>query len=127
MEQLHYILCDSKTNTSYRYKDVWTSFNTSGWWPGIAPNAAANSNKSGVDDFSLQNTHYWRFKNIKVTYLLPKDWLKESKIASNASVYLDLQNTLLLTNYEGLDPEMEQNASPLPIPFTVVVGVDITF
>ena len=124
---MHRGLCDSKTNTSYRYKDVWTSFNTSGWWPGIAPNAAANSNKSGVDDFSLQNTHYWRFKNIKVTYLLPKDWLKESKIASNASVYLDLQNTLLLTNYEGLDPEMEQNASPLPIPFTVVVGVDITF
>ena len=39
----------------------------------------------------------------------------------------DLQNTLLLTNYEGLDPEMEQNASPLPIPFTVVLGVDITF
>ena len=79
------------------------------------------------DDFSLQNTHYWRFKNIKVTYLLPKDWMKKSKIASNASVYLDLQNTLLLTNYEGLDPEMEQNASPLPIPFTVVLGVDITF
>ena len=100
---------------------------TSGWWPGIAPNAAANSNKSGTDDFSLQNTHYWRFKNIKVTYLLPKDWMKKSKIASNASVYLDLQNTLLLTNYEGLDPEMEQNASPLPIPFTVVLGVDITF
>ena len=61
-----------------------------------------------------------------MTYLLPKDWLKESKIASNASVYLDLQNTLLLTNYEGLDPEMEQNASPLPNPFTVEVGDDIT-
>lgn len=124
---IHRGLCDSKINTSYRYKEVWTSFNTSGWWPGIAPNAAANSNKSGTDDFSLQNTHYWRFKNIKVTYLLPKDWMKKSKIASNASVYLDLQNTLLLTNYEGLDPEMEQNASPLPIPFTVVLGVDITF
>ena len=124
---IHRGLCDSKINTSYRYKEVWTSFNTSGWWPGIAPNAAANSNKSGTDDFSLQNTHYWRFKNIKVTYLLPKDWMKKSKIASNASVYLDLQNTLLLTNYEGLDPEMEQNASPLPIPFTVVLCVDITF
>ena len=66
---IHRGLCDSKINTSYRYKEVWTSFNTSGWWPGIAPNAAANSNKSGTDDFSLQNTHYWRFKNIKVTYL----------------------------------------------------------
>ena len=53
--------------------------------------------------------------------------MERSKFASNASIYMDLQNTLLLTNYEGLDPEMEQNASPLPIPFTVVVGVDITF
>lgn len=120
-------LADSKINTSYHYKDVWASFNTTGWYPGIAPNAAANSNKSGTDDFTLQNTNYWRFKNIKMTYLLPKNWLKDSKLASNASVYVDLQNTLLLTNYQGLDPEMEQNAAPFPIPFTVVLGVDITF
>ncbi|MDF9828954.1 SusC/RagA family TonB-linked outer membrane protein [Parabacteroides sp. PF5-6] len=120
-------LADSKINTSYRYKDVWTSFNTSGWWPGIAPNPTANNNKAGNDDFSLQNTNYWRFKDIKVTYLLPQNWLKDNKIASNAAVYVDLQNTLLLTNYQGLDPEMEQNAAPFPIPFTVVLGVDITF
>lgn len=120
-------LADSKINTSYRYKDIWTSFNTNGWWPGIAPNAAANSNKSGTDDFTLKNVNYWRFKDIKVTYTLPKNWVQGSRIASNAAVFVDLQNTLLLSNYEGLDPEMEQNAAPFPIPFTVVFGVDITF
>lgn len=120
-------LADSKLNTSYRYKDVWTSFNPTGWYPGIAPNAAANSNKSNTDDFTLKDVNFLRFKDIKVTYNLPKSWLENNKIASNASVYVDLQNTLLLTNYEGLDPEMEQNAAPFPIPFTVVLGVDITF
>ncbi|MDD4513980.1 TonB-dependent receptor [Massilibacteroides sp.] len=120
-------LAGDKLNTSYHYKDVWTSFNTTGWYPGIAPNAAANSNKSGTDDFTLKNVNYLRFKDIKVTYTLPKNWLEGSKIASNASVYMDLQNTLLFSNYDGLDPEMEKNAAPFPIPFTVVVGVDITF
>lgn len=120
-------LSSDKLNTSYRYKDVWTSFNTNGWWPSIATNAAANNNKSGTDDFTLKDVNYLRFKDIKVTYTLPKNWLQGSKIASNAAVYVDLQNTLLLSNYEGLDPEMEQNAAPFPIPFTVVMGVDITF
>lgn len=120
-------LSSDRLNTSYHYKDVWTSFNTTGWYPGIAPNAAANDNTSGTDDFTLKNVNYLRFKDIKVTYTLPKKWLEKNKIASNASVYLDLQNTLLFSNYEGLDPEMEKNAAPFPIPFTVVMGVDITF
>jgi TonB-linked SusC/RagA family outer membrane protein len=120
-------LCNTKLNTSYHVYDVWTSFNPDGWWPGIAANATANNNKSGTDDFSLKNTHYWRFKNIKLVYELPQNWFRKNKIASVASVYADLQNTLLLTNHAGLDPEMEQNAAPLPIPFTLVIGVDITF
>ncbi|MDD2437840.1 MAG: TonB-dependent receptor [Massilibacteroides sp.] len=120
-------LTSDRLNTSYRYKDVWTSFNPTGWFTGIAPNAAANSNKSGTDDFTLKDVNYLRFKDIKVTYTFPKSWLQGSKIASNAAVYVDLQNTLLLSNYDGLDPEMEQNAAPFPIPFTVVMGVDITF
>lgn len=33
----------------------------------------------------------------------------------------------MLTNYEGLDPEMEINCAPFPIPFTVVLGVNINF
>ena len=114
-------------NTSYKMYDVWTSYNNTGWWPGIAPNLTANSNPSGTDDFTLQNTNYIRFKDIKVTYIIPEQWLRSSKLAQNVSVYGDLQNSLILTNYKGLDPEMEQNASPLPIPLTLVFGIDITF
>lgn len=116
-----------RLNTSTHFYDVWSTFNPDGWWPGMATDVTGGNNKSGTDDFSLQNTHYWRFKDIKLTYTLPKKLLEDSKIASNASVYFDLQNSLLLTNYAGLDPEMEQNSAPFPIPYTFVFGIDITF
>lgn len=60
-----------------------------------------------MHDFTLKNVHFWRFKDIKLTYMLPEKFLKRNKIASDASVFVDLQNTLMLTNYDGLDPEWE--------------------
>ena len=45
----------------------------------------------------------------------------------NFSLYADLQNSLLLTNYVGLDPEMEHNSAPFPLPLTIVFGVNVTF
>lgn len=120
-------LCVDKNNTSRKAYEVWTSFNPEGNWPGIAPNITGNNNKSGADDFSLKNVSYWRFKNIKLTYDLPRNWLQRNKLGQSAQVYVDLQNTLMLTNYAGLDPEMEQNAAPFPIPFTMVFGVNISF
>ena len=98
-----------------------------GNWPGIATDITGNNNKSGSDDFGLKSVSFWRFKNIKLSYDLPRNWLQHNKLGQGAQVYVDLQNTLLLSNYEGLDPEMEQNAAPFPIPFTMVVGVNITF
>lgn len=114
-------------NTSVRVKDVWTSYNPTGWYPGIAADVTGGNNKTGTHDFTLKNVHFWRFKDIKLTYMLPEKFLKRNKIASDASVFVDLQNTLMLTNYEGLDPEMEINCAPFPIPFTVVLGVNINF
>ena len=114
-------------NTSVRVKDRWTSYNPTGWYPGIAQDVTGGNNKTGMHDFTLKNVHFWRFKDIKLTYMLPEKFLKRNKIASDASVFVDLQNTLMLTNYEGLDPEMGTNFAPFPIPFTVVLGVNINF
>lgn len=114
-------------NTSVRVKDRWTSYNPTGWYPGIAQDVTGGNNKTGMHDFTLKNVHFWRFKDIKLTYMLPEKFLKRNKIASDASVFVDLQNTLMLTNYDGLDPEMGTNFAPFPIPFTVVLGVNINF
>jgi hypothetical protein len=67
-----------------------------------------------------------RLSNVKLTYNLPQNILNNIK-TSNAAIYVDMQNTFLLTNYEGLDPEMEANSSPYPIPFTTVLGINLTF
>lgn len=113
-------------NTSVQSREIWTSFNPEGWWPGIAPNYAGNDNKSGFDDFTLKNVSYMRFKDIKITYTLPEYLLHQMNIP-NFSLYADLQNSLLLTNYVGLDPEMEHNSAPFPLPLTIVFGVNVTF
>lgn len=117
---------DKGLNTSTRVYDRWSSTNPSGFLTGIATDQTANANTSGYNDYTLKNTHFLRLKNIKVTYTLPERLLNSSKISS-ASVYVDLQNSVLLSNYEGLDPEMEQNSSPLPIPIIGVLGVNLSF
>ena len=117
---------DNKLNKSTHLFDRWTSYNTGGFLTGIASDIAANSNNSGNNDYTLKNTSYLRLSNIKLTYNLPQNFLNNVNISS-AAVYVDLQNTLLLTNYEGLDPEMEANSAPFPIPYTAVVGLQLTF
>lgn len=119
-------LGSSRVNTSTHSRDLWSSFNTDGWYPGIADDYSANANKTGYNDFTLKNMSYMRIKNIKLTYSLPQSALNYLHI-SNMSVYADLQNSVLLTNYEGLDPEMEHNSAPFPIPRTFVLGLNITF
>ncbi|MDE6491210.1 MAG: TonB-dependent receptor [Muribaculaceae bacterium] len=114
-------------NTSVHVNDRWTSYNPDGWYPGIAADVTAGKNKSGTNDFTLKTVNFWRFKNIKVTYMLPENFLRKLKVASDASVFADLQNTLCLHNYQGLDPEMEHNYGAIPMPFTVVMGLNINF
>jgi len=117
---------DNKLNKSTHIFDRWTSYNTDGFLTGIASDYTANNNNSGSNDYLLKNTSYLRLSNIKLTYNLPQKLLNSVSI-SNAAVYVDLQNSFLLTNYEGLDPEMESNSAPYPIPFTSVLGVQLTF
>lgn len=113
-------------NTSTKAYDRWHIYNTDGFLTGIAADYTANANTSGYNDYTLKNRSFLRLKNIKLTYDLPETLL--SKVAiSSASVYIDIQNSVLWGNYDCLDPEMEQNSSPIPIPFIGVFGVNISF
>ena len=113
-------------NTSTNVFDRWTSYNPDGFLTGVATDKTANKNTSGNNDYTLSNTSFLRLKNIKLTYDLPSKILSGAKISA-ASVYVDIQNSVLLSNYQGLDPEMEQNSSPIPIPMIGVFGVNLTF
>lgn len=119
---------DLKQNQSTHVYDIWSSENPGGTLPGVAFGPTESNNPSGVTDGgTLQKTNFIRLKNVTLGYNLPNDLLTKTRVARSARVYIDMQNLFVFTNYVGLDPEMERNASPFPIPFTVAMGVNISF
>ncbi|MGN1219802.1 MAG: SusC/RagA family TonB-linked outer membrane protein [Candidatus Cryptobacteroides sp.] len=113
-------------NTSTKAYDRWTSYNTKGTRPGIAADQYSSANASATNDFGLKTVNWLRLSNIKLSYQLPQALLSKAKISA-LGVYVDLQNTALISNYEGLDPEMETSSAPYPIPLTAVIGVNFSF
>lgn len=79
--------------------------------------AARNSNASFSD------ASYMRLKNISLSYTLPSQWTK-SHIA-NAKIYINGQNLLTITKYEG-DPETKITGS-LPPLRVYSLGLQLTF
>ena len=113
-------------NQSVYVKEIWTSFNPTGTRQGIKGDTSLNV-PSG-NDFQLQNTWYLRLKNVTLGYTLPSNWLQKIHLGQGTRIYVDVQNLSVLTNYRGVDPEMERdNASPFPIPFSVSMGININF
>lgn len=114
-----------KNNQSNYIKDVWTSENPNGTRLGLATSAIDSNNETGYNDWTLQKTHFLRIKNLTLKYALPKKWFGNS--LQGIKVFVDFQNLACFTNYKGLDPEMDKNASPYPIPFTTAMGININF
>lgn len=116
-----------KVNQSVQIMDAWTSENPNGKYSGIAINSTDSNNPTYNSDYLMQTTNYIRFKNVTLGYTFDQNLLRNNKIAQNIRLYVDFQNIALITNYVGLDPEMEKNSSPFPIPFTTAFGMNITF
>jgi TonB-dependent starch-binding outer membrane protein SusC len=70
------------------------------------------SNKSIVD------ASFIRLKNIVLSYQLPQRWLEKAHI-TNARIFIQGQNLLTITGYEGLDPETQFTQLP---PLKVLTG-----
>jgi len=59
-------------------------------------------------DFWIEKADFWKLRTVAVTYELPASIV--SRFASRASVTLSGTNLALWTNYDGLDPEVEDFA-----------------
>ena len=117
----------NKTNQTYFVEDVWTSDNPNGTQPGIAPDVSAQNNSSGGTDFGLYNMYFLRLSSVNLGYSIPQSLLQKINIGK-ARVYCDIKNLGVLTNYKGLDPEMERgSASTYPLSLTVAFGLNVTF
>jgi hypothetical protein len=121
-------------NTITDIKDVWSSDNPEGIYPGLSENsnpynganpAPINDNQSEKNDFWLMDAGFVRIKNITLGYSLPQAWLSHIHLAS-VRIYADVQNIYVFTNYKGIDPELS-DVNPYPQALSTTFGLSVAF
>ena len=123
------------TNTNQlavAFTDAWSSSNTSGTRP-VVDARRDISTFSSSSSFYVEDGSFVRLQNVSLGYTFPSkiNWLKKLR------VYFSAQNLFVITNYTGLDPEVNmQGQSNLnrgddrdayPRARTFTVGASVTF
>ena len=119
----------------YSYR-MWNSqTNTNGTLPGIAYNLASVTLPGGAGtDLNYQNSSFVRVRNITLGYNITSKMLGgASRFISSIRIYLDAQNPLTFTNFEGYDPEVisgggyKGGKAEYPQIRTYTAGVKVSF
>jgi TonB-linked SusC/RagA family outer membrane protein len=116
------------TNVEIHSLDIWTSFNSNGTYPGLAPDAAAGNNPTQINDFrAVPNSYFVRLKDATLGYTFPKSILGGQKVIRSLRVFVVAQNLFVITNVRGIDPELSRDNNPYPIARTTAFGVNAQF
>jgi hypothetical protein len=80
------------------------------WRPGktdaVLPQLAFSDQVSILPStYYIEDGSYFRMKNIQLTYTLPAAWMSRIGFTS-MRVYVQSQNLFTITNYSGMDPEI---------------------
>jgi TonB-linked SusC/RagA family outer membrane protein len=110
-------------------KDAWSEINTSGKYPGVNYNEASLGLPASIDT-KLASKDFIRCRNITFGYNLKPS--ESFKYFSSMRIYVDVQNPFIITNYEGIDPEVQAlsvKGAPAPYPMarTYSFGVNVNF
>ena len=107
----------------------------------ILPINDSGDNKLPPNSYYVENASFLKLKNVVLGYTFPKAWLQKATI-SNLRVYLQAENLLTITGYDGMDPEMtnpqssDENGADLtrgvdmggwPTTMKLLFGVNFTF
>ena len=81
------------------------------------------------DNRLLEDASFLRLKNVTISYDLPKSLLRSTKVIDKARVFVQGQNLLTWTKFQGMDPEMNVNfyQAQYPMSRQLSVGVEIGF
>lgn len=82
----------------------------------------AAQNRYTQSDGAVDDASYVRLKSVSLSYRIPAPRLK----SFSGRIYLQGQNLLTLTDYNGADPE-NQSVSYLPPLRQLTLGVQLTF
>jgi hypothetical protein len=97
-------------NSKEVYRDRWTAEKGSGSIPKVVFNDNISNGSSFPISENVEKGDFLRGRNIALGYTLSRGLLDRVKIAS-ARIYVQVQNAFLITNYEGIDPEISTNGN----------------
>lgn len=96
------------------------------------------NDNDAISDRYIEDGSYLRLKNIALGYTFPKKWISKWGI-ENLRVYMNIQNLLTITGYDGYDPEIGASTSDVsgyvygldngryPSPTTYSFGLNLSF
>ena len=113
-------------NGSTFVQDIWTSDNPNGLYPGVADDIYAGDNPTGLNDYYLLDASFLRIKNIMLGYQLPQKVVGRTNFIRSLRVFASVDNVALITNWRGLDPEINE-VNPYPQVLTTSFGLNVTF
>ncbi len=106
--------------------------NPGGKFPGLAYELSSTSLPGNVGtDLRFQDASFMRFRNITLGYNIQKGVL--GNVIDNMRIYIDAQNPITITNYDGFDPEIVTGGSyktfkaEYPQAATYSLGLEINF
>jgi len=67
-----------------------------------------------ISDAAYSDATFFRLRNVVLSWQFPNVWMRKAGIR-NAKVFLQGQNLLTITKYEGLDPESRSSTSLPPL------------
>ncbi|MFC4872488.1 SusC/RagA family TonB-linked outer membrane protein [Negadavirga shengliensis] len=137
-------------NDIFNYMRYWTDFNTfqgnksrdalyNAWTPenpgGTTPIMDADDQiSSRPSSYFIEDGSYFRLRNVQLTYSLPQPTLNALGL-TRASVYFQGQNLLTITNYTGMNPEIQTTVDStlgfdggyMPVSRNLILGLNVTF
>lgn len=108
---------------------MWTEENPyNAKYPKIYLGTLGGTKNTRTNSYFLQNTSYFRLKNLTVGYTLPKV-LTDKIHLQKVRFYFSGDNLLTFTKYEGLDPERSGDGTLTQYPQNRIcsIGVDVEF
>ena len=117
---------------NYIYNNVWSSqafydrlFNSAGFTQNVHAETAAIdfATPQFFSDFFVRNASFLRVDHITLGYNM------DNFIGDFARAYITIQNPVVFTNYEGIDPETDNGIDNniYPRPRTFVFGISVDF
>lgn len=85
--------------------DFWTPDNKNARFPDWS-----TGQKMQFDSHLLEDASFLRLKSLQVAYSLPQNWLNwTAGVVKNFKITFTGRNLFILTNYTGIDPEVDSN------------------